>query len=120
MPRSSRKLISTPFGWVEYTKRKIGCQEKYFICGYYIYGNNGSSLFRLAKRVSSGLFSLARMFALPEGTWFRRVTWVAQQALQAGKGFVREFMRDRNYALSDSAFGTRKPQLETCTFYALA
>jgi hypothetical protein len=60
------------------------------------------------------------MFALPEGTWFRRVTWVAQQALQAGKGFVREFMRDRNYALSDSAFGTRKPQLETCTFYALA
>ena len=38
----------------------------------------------------------------------------AQQALQAGKGFVREFMRDRNYALGDSALGARKPQPETC------
>ena len=71
MPRSLRKLISTPFGWVEYTKRKIGCQEKYFICGYYIYGNNEVNFFRLGERVSIGVFSSARRFALPEGTWFR-------------------------------------------------
>jgi hypothetical protein len=58
-------LINAPFGWVEYTKRKIGCQEKYFICGYSIYGNNESSFSRLAERVSSGLFSFARMFAVP-------------------------------------------------------